>query len=471
MFYRSEGKSACADVIPYYEDGVFYLFYLRDLREPERLGEGCPWCLVTTKDFVHYTEHGEVLPRGSEEAQDRWVFTGSCIKARNMYYIFYTGHNHHLAEQGKPMQKILLATSKDLFHWEKDASFVIQAPEWLEMHDFRDPYVYFDAKQQTYRMLITGRMKREVPENTKGMTLVLTSKDLYHWDLCKEPFYAPWAYYAHECPDLFQMGDWWYLVFSEYPDKCITTYRMARGPEGPWITPKVNTFDGHAFYAAKSASDGRRRFLFGWNCTKEGEWDDGPWQWGGNIIPHELLQDADGELYVKCPHEILDSYKETVKLSGGRQWNQVTALPNGYVVGSNAGRSIITLGDMPANCLFETEFTLSDDVGDFGIILRSDALVNRCYVVRFEQKYHRMAFDKIPRRDPTVHIHVDTERYCPLVPGQRNKLRLITEGSVLEVYVNDRIAMSERMYDLPEGKIGLYAHNTTVTFENLRLKK
>ena len=468
MYYRSEGRSACADVIPYYEDGTFYLFYLRDLREPERLGEGCPWCLLTTKDFVNYTEHGEVLPRGPEDAQDRWVFTGSCIKVNDEYYIFYTGHNHHLVPQGKPMQKLLLAKSKDLLHWEKDPTFVMEAPAWLEMHDYRDPYVYFDEKHREYRMLITGRLNTEAPENTKGMTLLLTSQDLYHWELCREPFYAPGAYYTHECPDFFKMGDWWYLLFSE-SDKCGTTYRMAKDPDGPWITPKVNTFDAHAFYAAKTASDGNRRMIFGWNCTKEGDRDDGAWQWGGTIIPHEIIQDEDGTLYVKCPQEIQDAYAEPVALTDGKQWNQITTLPNGYIVGHNGGKSIKLLGDMPANCLFETDFTVSDDVGEFGIILRSDSLVNRHYAVKFEPRYNRVAMDKIPRKDPNVPVQADTERYCPMIPGQKNKLRLIAEGSVLAVYVNDRIAMSARMYDYPEGQIGLYAHNTTVTFENIQL--
>lgn len=469
MYYRSEGRSACADVIPYYENGTFYLFYLRDLREPERLGEGCPWCLLTTKDFVNYTEHGEVLPRGPVGSQDRWVFTGSCIKANDEYYIFYTGHNHHLAEEGKPTQKLLLAKSKDLLHWEKDPTFVMEAPEWLEMHDYRDPYVYYDDVHREYRMLITGRLKTDAPENSKGMTLLLTSQDLYHWDLHREAFYAPQAYYAHECPDLFKMGDWWYLVFSEFPDKCVTTYRMAKNPDGPWITPKVNTFDAHAFYAAKTASDGNRRIIFGWNCTKEGECDDGSWQWGGNIIPHELVQDADGLLYVKCPQEILNAYSEPLAITNGKEWSRVESLPNGFTVGSNAGRSIKLLGKMPVNCMFETEFTVADDVGDFGIILRSDEMVNRYYTVKFEPMYHRMAMNKIPRRDATVHMQADTERYCPIIPGQKNKLRLIVEESVLEAYVNDRIAMSARLYDYPEGQIGLYAHNSTVTFENIQL--
>ena len=31
--------------------------------------------------FIHFTEHGEMLPRGSRDAQDLYVFTGSAIEA------------------------------------------------------------------------------------------------------------------------------------------------------------------------------------------------------------------------------------------------------------------------------------------------------------------------------------------------------------------------------------------------------
>lgn len=42
---------------------------------------------------------------------------------------------------------------------------------------------------------------------------------------------------ANECPDFFKMGDWYYLVFSNYTDGFCTYYRMSRSPKGPWITP------------------------------------------------------------------------------------------------------------------------------------------------------------------------------------------------------------------------------------------
>ena len=50
------------DLIPFERDGRLWLFYLLD----ERLHppSGMPWALVSTDDFVSYTDHGVVLPSG-----------------------------------------------------------------------------------------------------------------------------------------------------------------------------------------------------------------------------------------------------------------------------------------------------------------------------------------------------------------------------------------------------------------------
>ena len=469
MYFRAEDKAVCADVIPYYEDGVFYLFYLKDFRDVKAHGEGCPWCLLSTKDLVHYEEHGEVLERGSEEEQDLYVFTGSCCKFNNAYYIFYTGHNPRKRAIGKPEQKVMLAQSTDLYHWEKVREFSLEAPEWLEMHDFRDPFVYYDDKNSRHCMLLAGRLKNEDPISSKGVTLILHSEDMLHWEMSQTPFYAPSAYFTHECPDLFQIGDWWYLVFSEFTDKVVTTYRMAKSPEGPWITPKVNSFDGHAFYAAKTVSDGKRRFLFGWNCIKNEERDDAPWQWGGTIIPHEIVQAEDGTLYVKCPEEIRSSFQLPRALEDGYSMGCIEKLTDGYVIGSNSGRSIKILGQMPQCCKIEMTFITEDEIGDFGVLLRADEGADWYYAIKFEPKFNRLAFDKIPRCDNTVHVQVDVERYCPLVPGKENQLLIIVENSIAEVYVNERVAMSVRMFDRQQGNFGLYSHNMRVKFEEIRM--
>ncbi len=105
FFYRPAGAWA-ADFIPFYKDGTFHLFYLLDWRDRHKHGEGTPWYQISTRDFVHFTEHGEMLARGTAEEQDLYVFTGSVIEGEGRFHIFYTGHNSYFRRQGKPEQGI-----------------------------------------------------------------------------------------------------------------------------------------------------------------------------------------------------------------------------------------------------------------------------------------------------------------------------------------------------------------------------
>ena len=61
----------------------------------------------------------------------------------------------------------------------------------------------------------------------------LISDDLTHWTPVA-PLWDPHRFVTQECPELFRIGDWWYLVYSEFTDRFVTRYRMSRSPEGPW---------------------------------------------------------------------------------------------------------------------------------------------------------------------------------------------------------------------------------------------
>ena len=120
-----------------------------------------------------------------------------------------------------------------------------------------------------------------------------------HWTY-EEPFYAPDMYVTMECPEVFRMGDYWYLVYSTFSDRFTTHYRISKSLKGPWRIPDDDVFDTRADYAIKTASDGTRRYAFGWIASKYGNRDFGPWEWGGTMVFHELVQEeGTGELKVR----------------------------------------------------------------------------------------------------------------------------------------------------------------------------
>lgn len=115
-------------------------------------------------------------------------------------------------------------------------------------------------------MLLAARGNGATERN--GCVALCVSDDLAHWEY-RRPLYALRTHQgAYECPDFFKMGDWYYLVYSSYTDGFSTYYRMSRFPKGPWLKPRVDTFDGRAFYAAKTGTDGKDRFIYGWNPTR-----------------------------------------------------------------------------------------------------------------------------------------------------------------------------------------------------------
>ncbi len=462
--------SVCADFIPFFDGGEFKLFYLKDFRNYEDHGEGTPWHLVTTKDFVKFSEKGEVLARGAANEQDLFVFTGSVIKAEGRYHIFYTGHNHHLRRQGKPEQGVMHAVSDDLLNWTKLPEHTFYAPEGYEPHDWRDPFVFWNEEKNEYQMLLAARLTTG-PSRRRGCTALCTSKDLISWEV-RQPLWAPGLYFTHECPDLFKVNDWWYLVFSEFSDKSVTRYRMSKNLEGPWIAPKNDTFDGRAYYAAKTASDGYKRFIFGWNPTRVSESDNGNWMWGGHLVVHEVVQNPEGTLAVRVPESVDKAFEEpagypVVEYSFGEVTGQSGEK---IILDSIDGYSCAMLGQMPRLCKISADFTFQEGTKGFGLKLRSDKEMEAAYYIRLEPQKSRVVFDSWPRPGDLSHMPGIEQSLC-LNPNVKHSIKVFVQGSVGVVYVNDVAAVNFRMYDKRWGDWGVFAQDAQVKFENVCLSE
>ena len=197
--------------------------------------------LLTTKDCVHYNP---------EIATGIVGGTGSVIKADGVYHLYYC-----IFESNPQRQYVCHATSTDLKSWTKYPEETFGPDESIYLlTDWRDPHVIWNEEEKCWWMLLCAQSQG----NTKrrGCVGLCKSTDLHHWTCCA-PLYSPQSSMsAYECPDIFYMNGWWYLVFSQFTDRFQTLYRMSRSCNGPWIRPKTDSFDGRAFYAAKTCSDG-----------------------------------------------------------------------------------------------------------------------------------------------------------------------------------------------------------------------
>lgn len=455
-----------ADFIPFYWRGQYHLFYLKDYRDTQNHGEGTPWFQLVTRDFVHFEDWGESLPRGPVGSQDQWVFTGSVFEKDGTFHIFYTGHNHHYPKDDKPAQAVMHATSPDLRHWTKDESFLFFAPtDEYEKHDWRDPFIYRDSRYNQYGMLLAARVKAG-PSRHRGCVALATSSDLKTWKV-QQPFWSPELYFTHECPDLFQIGEWWYLIYSTFTEKCVTHYRMSSTLDGPWIAPPDDQFDSRAFYAAKTASDGDRRFIFGWLPTRVSEKDEGGYQWGGHLVTHEVMQQSDGTLTVRPPEAVLEYFSSPTRLAPVPRIGRWISSAATFHAASVGRFSALTLAAMPETCLINATITLKSGTVSAGLLLRAGETLDTYYQLRIEPAAQRIVLDRWPRPGDQTHMH---DRPLAVRFEQPIHLRVICDGTCLVAYIDDRVALSSRMYDHPSGDAGLFVVEGEATFSDVSLR-
>ena len=434
LYYQPEGFWF-GDCMPFGKDGVFYLFHLRDTRNPRPFGEPFGWSLATTKDFVDYTDFQDVIERGSDDDPDQFLYSGSIFEDKDgLYHAFYTGHNRNYLAQGKPSQVLMHATSPDLKKWTKQTgSLAIAAQPGYDKDDWRDPFVIYDEKKERY-LLLLGARKINGKKLINGCTVQFFSRDLKEWEFGGQ-FWAPELFTMHEMPDLFKMGDWWYHIISEYSDRNVVLYRMSRSIDGPWIAPADDAFDGRAYYAARTFALDGERILFGWVPTKEDCDDKKNYEWAGTFVPHRIVQRQDGSLGCLPVSGILGAFADLKPIKAQR------------ISAENRATEAV-LADATGD-IFKFECDLEGEARSAKISLYENAETGEAYSFCLSMNEGRIFFEKTPNQPWFQCMNIGLERPFRFGKGEKHHLILIVDGTIATLYLDDT-ALNARFY----GKFG-----------------
>ena len=259
----------------------------------------------------------------------------------------------------------------------------------------------------------------------------------------------------HECPDLFKVQDWWYLVFSEFSDGFAVRYRMARTLAGPWQSAPEDSLDSRAYYAAKTASDGTRRYAFGSIPTKEGETDSGAWQWGGELLVHELCQREDGRLDTRMPEAVRRPFGRRTSLADPvpvvGDWEFQEGKWRGNTPDSYAEA---TFGPLPDECRIVADLRFDQGTRECGLVIRGSADGSAGYYVRLDPLRGRIVLDQWPRTAPgelqweiggDKPYVIETERAVELQTEKAHHLEVLVERDHRR-----GVPRRDRSHDLPD---------------------
>lgn len=447
------------DPMPFYDPvaGDFKIMYLQDYRPNQAVTYHPIWG-VRTADGASYESLGELVPCGTATELDAALGTGSTIYHDGTYYTFYTAHSPNPATTGGINEAVMLATSADFKTWHKNRELIISGGDTYSNTDFRDPFVY-KADDGNFHMLVSTRL------NGKGVLAEYTSDNLLDWTSAGVFMTMMWDRF-YECPDLFRMGDWWYLVYSEQHDAVRRVqYFKGRtldelkactaGDAGLWPDSKEGFLDSRGFYAGKTASDGTDRYIWGWCATRAGSDNTGNADWAGNLVAHKLVQHADGTLSLAEVPAIASLLSQYDKLADFTLTdNQFKLLPR---LGTE-NRITFTL-------------TTSSPWDKFGVSFArgSDS-----------EKYYSIVVN--PENETVRKINYEEEGGAGFVPNTDGynfntpadgvyNITIITDNSVMTMYINETVAYTTRVYGTARNCWSINCYNGDVTVSDLTVAR
>lgn len=465
-YYYTPQGAFCGDPMPFYDEAedVFRVYYLNERRPNSSTYH--PVYAVSTTNFYQYDELGMVLPTGSVSSQDAAIGTGSVYyKADEQLYFFYYTGNRNDASQGD-VQVVMRAISSDGIQWEKDADFAI-APTPLGYHtwDFRDPEIFAD-EAGLYHMVVSTK------KNGKNCLAEFTSTDLRDWthegifmEMLKDRFY--------ECPNIFQMGDWWYMTYSEL-NKNIRCVQYLKAPsldslkhcsienEVVWPDEHEGYLNSRGFYAGKTASDGTNRYMWGWCPTRPNSDNtrtnnaNGEPDWAGALVAHKLLQHTDGTLTLRPVDSIASSLASQMPL------------PESSVT-LEAGDPAMQMAKMEAKNHLNMTVTVADPSNfSFGISLCHNPRKYNYYALQVQPDETGCIVHFLQQGEGGIGVvpFTDSYRFHRKEDGIYH-IDVYSDESVLTLYINDDLCYTNRIYSMVGYNWGLECYQGSISVTDM----
>ncbi len=458
--YYKPAAGFVGDPMPFYDPVAkdFKVMYLQDYR-PNPAGTYHPIWAVSTKDAANYVSMGELISCGNINDQDAAIGTGSTVynEKDGLYYTFYTG-NKHMPKENESGQVVMLATSSDFKTWKKDRTVFIKGEDnGYSKNDFRDPFVFADDEGLWHMIVAATR-------NGKGWLVEYTSTDLLSWE-CKGDFMMMVWDRFYECPDIFKMGDWWYMIYSEkhhairkvqyFKGKTLEDLVKSTENDSPvWPDSREGYLDSRGFYAGKTASDGVNRYIWGWCPTRPGrdntDVGESPREpeWAGNLVAHKIIQHEDGTLTLGAVESIDAKYTEEKTVKAMEQSAEGVSFADGkWTLAENAFVLFNRLSDCN-KISFKVKASAAGSKFGISVVRGSDS-----------KKYYTMVVNPEDGGKRKINFEQEGEEGKGFIGGIDGYLfdkpeddvydvTIYTDNSILVMYINDDVAYTNRIYGM-----------------------
>ena len=490
--YYKPSAGSVGDPLPFYDpvEKEYKILYLHNFEQNMEQTFHPLWGVRTT-DCATYTPMGEVLPTGRAGEQDAALGTGCIVydEQEKLYYIYYTGERYKPAAD-EDRQVVMRATSPDFKTWTKDPLFRLRGGDYgYSTLNFRDPFIW--KMEDGWHMIVATKPMAagSRTEDKDGCFAEFTSPDLKTWSHAGKFTKMIWDRFL-ECPNVFKMGDWWYLTYSDMSSferrvhylKGHTIAELKAATNPSWPDSKEGALDGRAFYAGNTASDGTDRYMWGWCPERRGRDNtdispDIEPKWGGTLVVHRLMQREDGTLYTAEVPAMNDKYAAAKDVKVVKSWGieegNLTIADGVYTMAAYSSVMFSTLG---YHNHISMTVTTSDKADRFGIsFVRGDRKDG-------DKTYEKYYSIMVCPDGNNNYIRFEEEQgkwelkgggsYPFPIPADRTyNINIYTDNSVLVMYINDVLTYTQRIYNLPRNCWSVNCYEGEMTVKDIQLKQ
>ena len=440
----------CGDPMPFSHGDTYTVYWLLDMHDTSDPLGGHAWTSSSTNDLVNWQHHPLALPL---KAPERSMCTGSVFYHGGAYYAFYATR---VADDELFLREFIsVAKSKDGITFEKQQPMMLfEAPEGYTLSALRDPYIF--EHDGRFYMIVTAHSKPGDFDHAGPCLIYYESADLKKWDF-RGRYYTPGSAdgFAHaECADMFKMGNYYYLTFKVAGG---TYYRVSESPFGPWrAMPNDNIGNDYAL-VFKTALFKGRRIAVGFIPWREGETDNGTWQYGGSLVFRELKQQPDGSLTAGYVPEMMPPMKSPIALSTVTTWGKAEMKGDVVSLTSDGGLSAIRLGELPEDAYISFDMVPDGYYTEAGVLLRDEAEKRDYYDVCFVPKSNKVTLGNTFISD------------CRGL-DKPFKVEIVMKGSVIDVCINGERCVVNRVFDYKGKYLSFYIRDGKVKIENLKVQ-
>jgi sucrose-6-phosphate hydrolase SacC (GH32 family) len=428
-----------------YWNGRYHLFYIFQPKSASIWDSY--WGHVSSTDLLHWRYHPTALSP-SPDGPDKGIFSGNAfVNKDGQATILYHGV--------KAGNCIATSSDPDLNYWQKlPSNPIVRSPEKGDpnygKYQSWDPHGWLDG--DTYYAIFGG----------KPATL-FTSSNLKDWNYIGDffandmPDVEPFEDLS--CPDFFKLGDKYMLLGISHSIGC--RYYLGDYKDNkfyPEIHQRMN-WGGGACFAPESMVDPQgRRIMWAWAIDSRFKWENHKEiienvGWSGTMtLPRVLSLGADGALRIQPIEEL-----KTLR-SNHRELKNISVVAN----------TELKLQDIRGDCFELDMIIIPGEASEFGVKIRCSPNGEEETIISYDVNKKSIIIDVAKS---TLNPNITYENYIfrdkgrekitrqvapfEINSGEKVNFHIFSDRSIVEVFVNDRICVTQRIYPTRDDSQGI----------------